>query len=115
MLNDVAAMDMALRRRGFQPAEIMILRGPASRETLLTFFHQVGARVASWSDGEVFLYYSGHGMFTDTTVETARPGLLLTSNAELSTESCDSCVFWDEVFAALALPAGVTLTLVPDC
>lgn len=115
MLNDVAAMDAALRQRGFRPEEIVTLHGPVRREALLTFFLQVGARIASWSEGEVFLYYSGHGMFTGTTVESARPGLLLSADAELSTESCDTCVFWDEVFTALALPKNVQLILVPDC
>ena len=68
-------------------------------------------RVAGWTDGSVFLHVSSHGFFTGDTLEAARPGVLFEESAEADD---DGHLFWDEFFAALALPVGVSLTLLPD-
>ena len=112
MHNDLEAMNNVLRQRGFVPEEILSLEGPLDRPSLMTFLAEVHQRTASWSHGEVFLYYGGHGIFTGTEVSAARPALWLSNGALLC--STENCVFWDEVISALGLPPPVTLILLPD-
>ncbi len=50
-------------------------------------------------------------LFAGDTAETARPGLLFSDSEDVTD---DDHLFWDDLFAALALPAGVGLTLLPD-
>ena len=67
--------------------------------------------MATWQRGDVWLYFGGHGTFRGTTAADAQPGLQLTSALHPAQEEQ---VWWDEVFAALQVPAAVQLTLLPD-
>ena len=111
MHNDLVAIYNALRQRGFAPEEFLVLEGPLTRSLLLAFLHDVHQRIASWPSGHVWLSFSGHGSFRGTTAADAQPGLLLTSALHPSHEDQ---VWWEEVFAALKVPAAVQLTLLPD-
>jgi hypothetical protein len=115
MHDDLVAMYDALRARGFRPEEILAVDGPVRRDLLMALLRDAGARVAGWSRGDVFLYYSGHGAFwpSDAVDATdARPALLLDGATEATP---DRWLFWDEAFAALDIPPSVRLTLVPEC
>jgi hypothetical protein len=111
MHNDLVATYNALRQRGFAPEEFLVLAGSLTRSLLLTFLHDAQRRIGSWHSGEVWVSFSGHGTFRGTTAAEARPGLLLTSALHPSHEEQ---VLWEEVFAALQVPAAVQLTLLPD-
>jgi hypothetical protein len=111
MHNDVVAMHTALRQRGFSPEEFLVLEGPLTRGVLLAFLHDVRRRIGSWRRGEVWLSFSGHGAFRGATATDAQPGLLLTSALRPSHEEQ---VWWEEVFAALQVPAAVQLTVLAD-
>lgn len=91
--------------------DILCLHGRLDRPLVLAALQAVSRRVAGWTAGSLFVHVSGHGFFTGDTLETARPGLLF---AESDDCGDDSHLFWDDFFAALALPAGVGLTLLPD-
>ena len=110
MSHDLAATSLALQRRGFAADDIVVLDGPQTRESILRFLASVRRRIAPWKTGEVFMAVSGHGSFTGKTVSDARPAILL-STREPST---GHMLFWDEVFTALAAPAGVRIVLLPD-
>ena len=111
MHNDLAATYRGLRQRGFAPGEFLVFAGSLTRSGLLAFLHDVRTRVRAWPDGDVWFSFSGHGTFRGTTVAEARPGLLLASSLHPSPEEQ---VTWEEVFAALRVPAAVQLTLLPD-
>jgi hypothetical protein len=111
MFNDLTAMAQALLARGFSADEILCLHGRLDRPLVIPFLQAASRRVAGWTEGSVFLHVSGHGFFTGDTVEDARPGLLFEESAEADD---DGHLFWDEIFAALALPRRVKLTLLPD-
>jgi hypothetical protein len=111
MHNDLVAIYNALRQRGFAPEEFLILEGPLTRSILLAFLHDVQKRISSWQRGEVWFSFSGHGTLRGTTAAEAQPGLLLTSALHPSHEEQ---MWWEEVFAALQVPAAVQLTLLPD-
>ena len=111
MHNDLVATYNALRQRGFSPEEFLVLAGPLTRSLLLTFLRDAQRRIGSWPSGEVWLSFSGHGVLRGTTAAEARPGLLLTSALHPAHEEQ---VWWEEVFAALQVPAAVQLTLLPD-
>ena len=110
MHNDLVATYNALRQRGFAPEEILVLEGALTRSVLLAFLHDAQKRIRAWQRGEVWFSFSGHGTFRGTAAE-AQPGLLLTSALRPSYEEQ---VWWEEVFAALQVPAAVQLTLLPD-
>lgn len=115
MHDDLVAIYSALRGRGLGPEEILSLDGELSRHLILRFLQAAGERIASWPDGQVLLHYSGHGAFWPWDADgpsQARPALLPENDSE---QSPASWVFWDEVFAILRPPAGVQLTLLPDC
>jgi len=105
MQNDLGLIYEAVRRRGFAPEEFLTLSGALNRRLLLALIREASESINGWKSGELFLFYSGHGSFEGSTLADARPGLQLMSDL----------VLWDEVFAALALPSGVRLTLLPDC
>jgi len=105
------ALYNALRQRGFAPEEFLILEGSLTRSVLLAFLHDVQRRIGAWQRGEVWFSFSGHGTLRGTTAAEAQPGLLLTSALHPSHEEH---VWWEEVFAALQVPAAVQLTLLPD-
>jgi hypothetical protein len=105
MLNDLALVRRALQRRGFQAGEILCLQERVTPQALRAFLAEASKRTASWSDGEVFLFYSGNGHFRHAALGDPRPGLHLSGGDML----------WDEVFSILNLPSGVHLTLLADC
>ena len=111
MHNDLVAIHNALRQRGFAPEEFLILEGALTRSVLLAFLHDVQRRIGAWQRGEVWFSFSGHGTVRGTKAAEAQPGLLLTSALHPSHEEH---VWWEEVFAALQVPAAVQLTLLPD-
>ena len=111
MRRDQAAMTGALLARGFSADQILCLHGPLDRPLVLATLQAAGRRVAGWREGSVFLHVSGHGFFDGDTPETARPGLLFSESEDVTD---DGHLFWDDFFAALALPPGVRLTLLPD-
>jgi hypothetical protein len=114
--NDLTAMYAALQRRGLAPDEVLTLEGKLDRQILMSFLSGARRRIAHWTEGELFLYLSGHGFFTGDTVEEAEVGVRLQNAAEPSAaqESSDHCVYWTEIFDALAVPEAVTLTLLAD-
>jgi hypothetical protein len=111
MYRNQLAMAEALLARGCAADEILCLHGRLDRPLVLAALQAVSRRVAGWTAGSLFVHVSGHGFFTGDTLETARPGLLF---AESDDCGDDGHLFWDDFFAALALPAGVGLTLLPD-
>ena len=112
MRHDIQAIIPVLRRRGLQAHQMMILdQGVLDRETLLVFLRQAHRRTQSWDAGAVFMYVSGHGTFAGRTLAEARPAVQLRA-ADHPTQ--EHTLYWDEIFAALDLPQGVTLTLLPD-
>jgi len=111
MRRDQAAMAQALLARGLATDQILSLHDPLDRPRALAFLDAASSRVASWAEGALFLHVSGHGFFAGDTVETARPGLLFSESEDASD---DGHLFWDDLFAALALPPGVRLTVLPD-
>ena len=111
MHNDVVAMYDALRMRGLAPEEILTLEGKLDRQILMEFLKGVSRRIAQWAEGELFLYFSGHGFFTGDTVAEARVGVQLQYVAQ---GICKYCVYWDEIFATLSVPKTVTFAMLPD-
>ena len=115
MHGDLLAMHEALRERGLRPDEILSLEGRLDRELVLAFLASVHGRLEGRSEGEVFLYYSGHGAYAPldaTDAAGADPALIFRRE---DAESPDRWVLWREVFAALAGPPGVRLLVLPDC
>jgi hypothetical protein len=111
MHNDLLAVVDALGQRGYSANERMVLEGQLNRRSLLALFEEAHRRIAQWKDGEVFLYFGGHGYYSGATASDARPGLLLASDPEYSS---DIAVFWDEVFKALNVPPTVRFIVLPD-
>jgi hypothetical protein len=111
MYRDLSAIAQALLARGFSSDRSLCLHGRLDRPLVIAFLQAASRRVAGWSEGSVFLHVSGHGFFTGDTVETARPGLLFGDSEDVAD---DDHISWDDLFAALALPVGVGLTVLPD-
>ena len=112
MDRDQAAMAQTLLARGFAASEILCLHGRLDRPLVIgVLADSEPARRQAGTHGSVFLHVSSHGFFTGDTLEEARPGVLFEESAEADD---DGHLFWDEFFAALALPVGVSLTLLPD-
>jgi hypothetical protein len=107
MGEDIGALRTALARRGFGDAELLVADGVTTRARLLDVLAQAANRVASWHGGIVMLAVSGHGSFRGTTAADARPALQLADGE-------DRDVPWQDVFAALRVPPGVRLLLLPD-
>ena len=115
MHGDVQAFYDALTARGLSSDDLLVLEGRLDRELVLSFLASAKSRVAAWSRGDVFLYYSGHGAYAPmdaTDAATVEPALVF-GQGDLHDPS--RWVLWREVFGALALPVGVRLTLLPDC
>jgi hypothetical protein len=111
MSRDVAAAQTALQRRGFTRSEVIVLDGDRSRDAVLGCLGGVRQRIRGWREGDLFILVSGHGTYKGTTVADARPGLLLSGRYPPPPELA---VYWDEIFLALDVPAGVRAILVPD-
>ena len=109
--NDMTAMSQALQGRGFSTDQILPLHGRLDRPQVVAFLQAASRRVAAATVGSVFVHLSGHGFFHGETADEARPGLLFDDTDNFAD---DYHLFWDDFFAALALPAGVRLTLLPD-
>ena len=111
MHHDLVAMYDALRRRGLSAEEILCLEGKLDHQLLRDFLAGIGRRIATWQQGVLFLYVTGHGFFTSEQAEEARVGIELQPAEQLSSEYH---IFWDEMLSALAVPAAVKLLLLPD-
>ncbi len=111
MHNDLAAMYDALETRDLAPEEILSLEGNLDCRILIPFLKGVSHRIAQWSEGELFLYLSGHGFFTGDTVEEARVGIQL---QKATPGSSVQNLYWEEVFSALSIPESVTVTMLID-
>jgi hypothetical protein len=112
--NDVTAMYSALRQRGFDPKEILILNGPATRPLLLEFLREGGKKTATWTKGSVVLYYTGGGSHAKLKSDKKgldRVGWNLYGQPEDSAENPT----WREILQALNLSEAIDLTLLPDC
>ncbi|MCB9132525.1 MAG: caspase family protein [Anaerolineales bacterium] len=115
MHHDLVAMDEVLRRRGYREDELLRLDGAQTREGLQAFLGRARDRIAGWTEGQIFLHYSGHGAFWPwdaAAAADARPAWQPEPDTLMLPERW---VFWDEVFAALAAPPGVDLVVLPDC
>jgi hypothetical protein len=111
MYHDMTAMARALRGRGYAADQILCLHGRLDRQLVVACLQAASRRVAEWHRGSVLLHVSGHGFFAGETVKEARPGLLFDNTDDVTDEHH---LFWDDLLAALTLPAGVRLTLLPD-
>ena len=105
MHNDLVAMHQALQKRGFQPDEIFSLEGKLNRNLVLNFLSEIAKTTKTWREGEIFLFYTGHGSLEGDTPKDARVGLMLSPKEK---------VWWNEVFAALPLAPKVKLILLSD-
>jgi hypothetical protein len=108
---DVAAMYEAWRQRGVAAEQILCLEGKLDRRLLLSFLSAIHQRMAAWPQGSLFFYVTGHGFFTGESAEEARVGVELEPSTQLSSEYH---LFWDEMLAALAVPASVKLLILAD-
>ena len=111
MHNDLRAMTQALLACGLTADRIFSLHGQVDRALVLAFLRAARRRMDDWTAGSLFVHISGDGYFVGETAETARPGLELRSTGDTND---DYHLLWDDFFAALDLPAGVQLTLLPD-
>lgn len=111
MLRDQAAMVEVLLARGMSADQILCLHGRLDRPLVTAFLQAASRRAAAWTDGSVFVHVSSHGFFHGETAEEARASLLFTESDDFGD---DGHLFWDDFLAALPLPAGVELTLLPD-
>ena len=103
--NDSMAMHQALRQRGLRANEILSLEGSLNRNIVLSFLNEIGKAIATWREGEIILYYTGHGSLEGKTAREAIVGLQLSMQEKVS---------WNEVFIALQIPPKVRLILLPD-
>lgn len=111
MYNDLVAMTHALQQRGLPADQILALHGDVDRLQVLAFLQAAHRQMAGWNSGSLFVHVTGHGFFQGETAAQARPGLELRNTGDF-TDTYH--LFWDEFFAALDLPNGVQLTLLPD-
>jgi hypothetical protein len=102
--NDVWAIQSALIQRGFKPDQILNASGAISKSVVSALLGDAYGRIKDWISGELLLYYSGHG---DIDFAAARPEPML--------RLVDGLISWRTVFASLAAPPGVRITLLPDC
>jgi hypothetical protein len=105
MHNDLMAMHQALRQRGLRDNEILSLEGKLDRNIILGFLNEIGKDVATWREGEIFLYYTGHGSLEGKNAKEAIVGLQLSMQEKVS---------WNEIFTALRITPKVRLILLPD-
>jgi hypothetical protein len=109
--NGVARMQEALITRGFGRSETMTSTDAIDRKTLSGRLEEVRKRIASWREGEIFLYYDGHGLYSRATRGVPEAGLQLTGDRD----NPGSAMLWREVWGAIAAPRGVSVLVLPDC
>ncbi|MEZ4768870.1 MAG: hypothetical protein R2844_10655 [Caldilineales bacterium] len=112
---DLVAMAGALNASGYRCDDILAIDGLLTREQLLAFLEAGRQRVAGWTNGQVFLHYCGHGAFWPWDAQTPEDALPAWQPEPDSLLTPDRWLFWDDVFAKLAVPAGVDLVVLPDC
>jgi hypothetical protein len=111
MHNDQAAIGKALLSRGLPADHILLLHGRLDRKLVLAALDNLRRRMDGWQTGSLFVHVSGHGYFVGENGESARAGLLLNDTQDVND---DYHLLWEEFFAALDLPIGLRLTLLPD-
>jgi hypothetical protein len=107
MAADIRALSVALAKRGFTGDRVVVADDVVTRKQLLDVLARAAERIAGWDRGTVFFGISGHGSFQGSTAAEARPALQLADGP-------DRDVPWDDVFAALRVPVGVRVILLPD-
>ena len=111
MHNDQRAMTQALLARGLPADRIFSLHGQLDRALVLAFLRAARGRMDDWAAASLFVHVSGHGYFVGERAETAQPGLEFRATDDLTD---GYHLLWDDFFAALDLPTGRRLTLLPD-
>lgn len=111
MHHDLAAMFQALKRRGLASEEILCLEGALDRPLLLDFLRAIHHRIADWQRGELYLYITGHGFFSGKSAQDARVGVLLQPGEQVGD---GFHAYWEQLFQALSVPPGVTVTMLAD-
>jgi len=109
--NDIDTIRNALRARGLRDSEMTTLLGPLDRQRLLKILADTRRRMAGWKDGNVFIYYDGHGMYRRAGQGAPQAGLQLGKDRTRA----GAAMLWREFFAELAPPTGVQTVLLPDC
>jgi hypothetical protein len=108
---DLALIKEGLRARGVGAAEVISVREPLDRPKLLELLEGVHRRIAGWPDGELFLYYDGHGTYRPAGGAVPEPALQLNRDRDSPT----SALLWRELFATLQLPPNVRMVVLADC
>jgi hypothetical protein len=111
MYNDLVAMTQALLSYGMSADQVLSLHGRLDRNLVLAFLTAAHRHIVGWTEGSLLIHVSSHGFFTGETTDAARPGLLFADGGESTPHGH---LYWDDFFAALALPDGVQLILLPD-
>ena len=109
--NGIARMQAVLQARGLSSADTIASAEPLDRKRLLRRLGEVNKRIASWRQGELFLFFDGHGMYARTTGAVPEPGLQLTGDRE----DPNSALLWRELWDTLKPPPAVRVLAVPDC
>jgi hypothetical protein len=115
MHGDVQMVYEGLAARGMSADELLVIEGGLDRRLLLDVLGAVRIRAAGWAEGELFVYYSGHGAYAPldaVEADAAEPALVL---APGDLDEPRRWLFWRDVFSALELPPSVRLALLPDC
>jgi hypothetical protein len=112
MHNDLIAFSEALAARGLSVREQRVLEGEIDREGVLGFLRRIADEIAAWRQGEVLLFYTGHGTYTLQADGSARPALELRPAS--TRDRRPEPVYWDEAFDALRVPRAVRLVVLPD-
>src|SRR4051812_37032044 len=75
LADDVAMMHAALRTRGVGAADVISVLEPLDRAGVVRRLDEVRTRMAVWEDGDLFVYYNGHGMYGEAVNGVPEPGL----------------------------------------
>lgn len=111
MHNDQTVIAQALFTRGIPADHILSLHGRLDRHLVLAALESLRRRMAGWEQGSLFVHVSGHGYVVGESGDSARAGLLFAGTEDVNDAHH---LLWEEFFAALAVPDGVRLTLLPD-
>lgn len=105
MRDDVRAAEDALLRRGFRPDEITKLETCPDPKTFTAALAGIEERIASWPDGSVFLYFTGHGAVHGNSLAVADPTILLEGGE----------IPWSTLMVRLSRWRRVRFVLFADC